>query len=279
MRSGPYRRRRIGGCWTVRCTTALAGQAGGTVRTPDAAARPFTLPASASWRGRPGPRSSTTSSLGCPTATTPSSVNAVTPQRLAILKDPAILVLDEATSHLDSLSEQLIQAQCSGRCHEPQGPATTRGHSWRDSRASSSFQRSRRPTSVPWPARGATRGRQEGRGQPRHHAQRWSGRTWPRAARGPCGSCHRPEHWAVKVNIVAAVHVEHLVDDHVAAFVGLHRDPHRDPHCSAPTVRSRPFNRRRSNRSAVTNMRLSASSQRSSAVNTRSAGRRGSRHG
>jgi ATP-binding cassette subfamily B protein len=32
----------------------------------------------------------------------------------AILKDPRILILDEATSHLDTLSEQLIQAALQG---------------------------------------------------------------------------------------------------------------------------------------------------------------------
>ena len=47
-------------------------------------------------------------------------------QRLAIarmlLKDPAIVILDEATSHLDSENEQLVQqalAQRAGRAHQP----------------------------------------------------------------------------------------------------------------------------------------------------------------
>ena len=43
-------------------------------------------------------------------------------QRVAIarviLKDPRILILDEATSHLDTLSEQLIQAVLAGSSRE-----------------------------------------------------------------------------------------------------------------------------------------------------------------
>ena len=36
-----------------------------------------------------------------------------------------------------------------------------------------------------------------GGSRPWHHTRRWSGRTWPHAVGGPCGSWRRPEHWAV----------------------------------------------------------------------------------
>src|SRR5262252_5370617 len=57
----------------------------------------------------PAPRlTCTTSSAPCQTATTPSSGNAGTAR--VILRDPRIVILDEATSHLDSVSEHHVQA-------------------------------------------------------------------------------------------------------------------------------------------------------------------------
>ena len=100
--------------WSPRTRTSSTRRCARTCATP-APTSPTT-----SWRRPAGPPASGTSSPRCPTGSTPWSANGATgcpggeKQRLAIarmlLKDPCIVILDEATSHLDSENEAAVQA-------------------------------------------------------------------------------------------------------------------------------------------------------------------------